>query len=211
MLPPFLHKLILDQAIASIGYSEEELQQFRQQLHTEKTYYGWLQHQGVTSEEFESWLTRELTIRKFQQQLWGKKLSSYFLDRKHQLDRVVCSLIYLKDKGIAQELYFRIVEGEQSFESVAQAYSQKAEIETDASGRVGPIELGKLHPILARLFYGARSGQLWQPIELENWIVIARLEESLPVQLDEFMRQSLLNELLEIWVEEQLEQQFPFR
>lgn len=206
-LPQVLQNLILDQVIATIECTEAERQQFSQQLRSEKTYQIWLQQQGVTSAEFEAWLDRELTIRKFQRQQWGRKLLSYFLQRKYQLDRVVCSLIYLSDRAIAQELYFRIAEAEQSFAEVARAYSQGAEAE--AGGKVGPIELGQLHADLARMFYGSRPGMLWQPVAIDQWIVIARLEEWLPVQLDEFMCQSLLNELLEVWLQDQLKQRFP--
>lgn len=208
-LPQVLHRLILDQALATVDYTEEEREQFGQQLNQDGTYQAWLRQQGVTAAQFESWLTRELTIRKFQQQHWGKVLTSYFLERKHELDRVVCSLIYIKSKEIAQELYFRIVEGEQSFAEIARIYSQGQEAEL--GGRVGPVELGKLHPKLARMFYGGRPGQLWEPTVVEDWVIIARLDETLPVQLDELMQQTLLNELLEAWLQDQLEQRFPKR
>ena len=205
MLPQVLQSLILDEVIASIECTEGEREQFRRQLRSEKTYQLWLQQQEVSSQEFETWLDRELSIRKFQHQRWGRKLLSYFL--QYQLDRVVCSLIYLQDREVAQELYFRLAEAEQSFAEIARTYSQGPEAE--AGGRIGPIELGKLHPDLARMFYGSRPGFLWEPSMLDEWVVIARLEEGLPVQLDEFTCQSLLNELLEIWLQEQLKQRFP--
>lgn len=207
MLPQVLHGLILDQAIAAIEYTQAEREQFYQQLHHELTYRAWFEQEGMTSKDVEDWLDRELKIRKFQRQQWGKMLYSYFLQRKHQLDQVLCSLIYLQDNNIAQELYFRIAEGEQSFAEVARLYSQGETAE--AGGRVGPIELSKLHPQLARMFYGARPGQLWAPTAIGTQLVIARLEASLPVQLDEAMRQTLFNELLEHWLQDQLKQRFP--
>lgn len=207
MLPQFLRDLLLDQAIAPIQVTAAEREQFRQRLQHDRAYQAWLQQQDVTTAQFEAWLSRELKIRKFQQARWGKKLNSYFLQRKHQLDRVVCSLIYLRDKEVAQELYFRIVEGEQPFADLARCYSQGSEAQ--AGGRLGPIALGDLHPGLAQLFYGGRPGQLWKPTPIGEWVVIARLEEWLPVQLDEAMRQSLFGELLEAWLQDQYQQQFP--
>ncbi|MDX2214876.1 MAG: peptidylprolyl isomerase [Oculatellaceae cyanobacterium bins.114] len=198
---PSSYELILDSVIATIDYTQEEWERFLQQFQHEKKYQIWLQQQEVQSETFEAWVKRELAIRKFQQRQWGKKVSSYFLDRKHQLDRVVFSLIYLTDKNIAQELYFRIAEGEQSLAEVALTYSQK--FDASADGKVGPIELGKLHPDLAHLFYGARPGQLWEPLAIDEWIVITRLEAIIPIQFDDFVKQSLLNELLERWLQEQ--------
>ncbi|MBD2459485.1 peptidylprolyl isomerase [Oscillatoria sp. FACHB-1407] len=202
MLPSSSYEQILDSVIASIDYTQEEWECFLQQFLHKKNYQTWLKQQGVRSETFETWVKRELAIRKFQQRQWGKKVSSYFLDRKHQLDQVVFSLVYLQDRNVAQELYFRIAEGEQSLAEVAHIYSEKADAPVD--GKVGPIELGKLHPELARLFYGARSGQLWEPFVLDEWIVIARLEEIIPIQFDDLVRQFLLNELLENWLQEQI-------
>jgi PPIC-type PPIASE domain len=205
-LPQVLHDLILDQAIAAVEYTEAEQQWLLQQLHPAPL-DQWLQQEGVTATDLESWMDRELKIRKFQRQRWGKTLYSYFLQRKFQLDRVVCSLIYLQDSNMAQELYFRIAESEQSFAELACLYSQAETAQT--GGRVGPIALGQLHPHLARMFYGARPGQLWPPTFVGTQVVIARLEASLPVQLDEAMQQTLFNELLEQWLQEQLKQRFP--
>jgi parvulin-like peptidyl-prolyl isomerase len=207
MLPQVLHRLILDQAIAEIELTEAEREQYYQQVCGDKTYQTWLRQQGVTSKQFEIWIDRELRVRKLQRSRWGKKLLSYFLQRKHQLDQVVCSLIYVKDKGVAQELYFRIAEEEQSFAEVARIYSQVPEATT--GGRIGPIQLGDLHPSLAQMFYGSHPGQLWEPVEIGKWVVIAQLEELLPVQLDDATSQFLLNELLEDWLQKQLKQRFP--
>lgn len=207
MLPQVLHRLILDQAIATVECSEAERQQFWQECQQTPIYQAWLQQEGVTPEQFEAWAERELKIRKFQRQRWGRVLNSYFFQRKYQLDQVICSLIYLRDSNMAQELYFRIIEGEQSFAEVARLYSQGAEAK--AGGRIGPIELGKLHPQLARAFYGARPGQVWAPQRVNEWIVIAELEVIVPVQFDESVRQILLNELLEQWLQDQLKQRFP--
>lgn len=199
-----LSKFILDQAIAAVEYTEMDRERFCQQLDQHPLYQVWLRQQGVTPDHFETWIDRELRIRKFQQKQWGKTLYSYFLQRKYDLDQVIYSRIRLQDQNMAQELYFRLIEGEQSFTELAHLYSE----ETTAApgGKVGPIELGKLHPHLARLFYGARPGQLWAPMRIDKWIEIVRLEALLPVQLDESMRQTLLNELLEHWLQDQLSQ-----
>jgi len=200
MVSSFSQHPQLDQVIETVDYTPEEWEGFLQQFCQDESYQTWLQQQGVTAEEFETWVGRELAIRKFQQQQWGKKVASYFLDRKHELDRVICSLLYVHEQGLAQELYFRIAEGEATFDELARAHSRGAEASN--GGQFGPIALGELHPRLARLFYGAKLGQLWEPILIENWWVVARLDESLPVQFDDFMRQSLLNELLEIWLQD---------
>ena len=100
-----------------------------------------------------------------------------------------------------KSLYFRIIEGEQSFSELAKLYSQQVHPPE-------PVALGELPPKLARMFYGGRPGQVWRPVAINQSIVIARLEAKLPVQLDETMQQILYNERLEQWLSSQIKRQF---
>ncbi|MCU0524377.1 MAG: peptidylprolyl isomerase [Elainella sp. Prado103] len=210
-LPEVLYRLILDQAIATVEYSATEWQKFRQYLQAETCQPGLrqegLRQEGVTAEQFEDWMDRALKIRKFQHQRWGKTVNSYFLQRKSQLDQVIFSRIYLSDPEIAQELYFRIIEGEATFTEVALAFSQGEAV--GEGSQVGPIPLGQLEAPLVQWFHGGRPGQIWAPMRMGRWMVITRLEEILPVRFDESMRQTLLNELLENWLADQVKQRFP--
>ncbi|MBW4464179.1 MAG: peptidylprolyl isomerase [Pegethrix bostrychoides GSE-TBD4-15B] len=198
--PQILRRLILDQAIADIECSEFEREQIQQQFDPAQARQQMWQEE-VSPTDVADWLSREVRIRKFQRRQWGKTLTSYFLQRKDQLDQVICSLIYLRDIAFAQELYFRIIEGEQSFAELATLYSQQQHASE-------PTALGDLPPKLARMFYGGRVGQVWAPTLIEQQIVIARLEAHLPMQLDAAMQQRLYNERLEQWLNRQLQQQF---
>ncbi len=161
-------------------------------------------HPSIPPEQLEALATRGLRIEKFKQATWGHKLESYFLSCKSQLDKVIYSLIRTKDMGVAQELYFRIQAGEQSFAELAREYSQGPESQT--GGLIGPVELSTPHPTLAKMLRVSQPGQLWPPMHLGEWVAIARLEKFIPAQLDEPMRQRLLNELFADWLQEQLNQ-----
>lgn len=210
MLPQLWREIIIDQAIAPFtGTTEEQVracQQFYQQhrLTSEAECQAWLQRQGMTLEQLNALAIREFTVEKFKRATWGHKLESYFLQRKQGLDKVVYSLLRTKDIGVAQELYFRIREGEQSFAELAREYSLGSESQT--GGTIGPMELSNSHPTLARLLSASQPGQLWSPVRVEEWFAIIRLERFIPAQLDEPMRQRLLNDLFALWLQEQLRQ-----
>ncbi|MGF1499468.1 MAG: peptidylprolyl isomerase [Elainellaceae cyanobacterium] len=210
MLPKFLQELLIDEAIADIDCPPEETQQALEQFYTqnqiqdESTRAVWLTQYGMSQAQLESLATRELRIEKFKQATWGPKLESYFLDRKNRLDKVIYSLIRTKDLGIAQELYFRILEGEQSFAESAREFSQGPEAQTD--GLIGPVELSVPHPALAQLLSISQPGDLCPPTRVGEWMVIVRLERFIPAQLDDAMRQRLLNECFKEWIQEQLKQ-----
>jgi parvulin-like peptidyl-prolyl isomerase len=211
LLPPLLREIIIDQAIASVECTPEEKtkasgQFFEQhQIPDEAAQQAWAARQGMTLTQLEALATRGLRIEKFKQATWGHKLESYFLSRKAQLDRVIYSLLRTQDPGIAQELYFRIEEGEHSFADLAREYSQGPEAQT--GGLIGPVELSTPHPTLAQLLRMTKPGQLCPPTRLGEWLVIVRLEKFMPAQLDAPMRQRLLNECFNTWLSEQLNQQ----
>jgi parvulin-like peptidyl-prolyl isomerase len=209
MLPQFQRESMIDQAIASILCTEAEVTKACQQFYTqnqltdEAIRQDWLVEQQMSLDFLETCLIpRLLKIEKFKHQQWGHRLESFFLKRKSDLDQVIYSLIQVEDAGVAEELYYRIQENEQSFAELALQYSQGAEARVN--GAIGPVEIGQTHPALAYLLNISQPGQLWFPYPVEGWVLIVRLEQLIPAQLNATMRQRLLNELFETWVQEHL-------
>ncbi|BAU41245.1 peptidylprolyl isomerase [Leptolyngbya sp. O-77] len=209
MLPQLVQEVLIDEAIAPITCAEEELIGARDQFYAqhqivdEATRQQWLNRHGMTLAQLDALATRSLRIEKFKEATWGAKLESYFLERKSKLDKVIYSLIRTQDMGIAQEIYFRVMEGEQSFAELARIYSQGPEAQTD--GLIGPVELSVPHPQLAHMLSISQPGQLWPPHRIGEWIVIIRLEKFIPAQMDEQMRRRLLNESFNQWLQQQLD------
>lgn len=209
LLPQLQREVLIDQAIAPFTCTFEETihacKKFyeQQQITSEADRQAWLTRNWLTMEQLEAMITRNQRIEKFKQATWENKLESYFLKRKGKLDRVVYSLLRTKEPNIAQELYFRIQEGEQSFAELARLYSQGPEAQT--GGLIGPVELSTPHPVLAQKLAASQPGQLLAPTRLGEWFVIVRLEKFMPAQLDEIMRQRMLSELYESWITEQLQ------
>jgi parvulin-like peptidyl-prolyl isomerase len=208
LLPEMLRELAIDRAITEVECSPDEqmvaLKQFydRYQLTDENRLEQWLKSHGLERPYLSEIAIRNFKIDKFKQQTWGSKVGSYFLKRKEQLDRAIYSLIRTSDIGIAQEIYFRSIEGEQTFEEIARQYSQGAESKT--GGLIGPVELSTPHPAIAQLIMTQPIGQVCRPVQLEQWFVIIRPEQIIPAQLDEPMRQRLIDELFQIWLQEEL-------
>lgn len=211
MLPKLKQELVIEEAIAPFTCTPEEkakcYEEFCQQhqLTSEVKRQTWLQQQQLTEVQFIELATRKLRIEKFQNATWGNKLESYFHQRKPQLDQVIYSLIRLKDADLAREIYFRLLENEQPFAELARQYSQGTEVST--GGLIGPVPLSSPHPKLAQILTIKHPGELSPPTRLGEWWIIVRLEKVLPVKLDESMKQKLLNELFNTWLQEQLQPQ----
>jgi parvulin-like peptidyl-prolyl isomerase len=209
IIPYLLGESIIDRAIASIDCTPEELayacHKFEQHLGltSEAQKQAWQTRYGLNQEQFTNLATRRLKVEKFKQAKWERELESYFLQRKSQLDRVIYSLIRVKESSIAYELYFRLQEGEQTFAELASQYAEGSEALT--SGMMGPVELGTLHPILSKLLYHSQPGVVQSPVIIEEWTLILRLEKLLSAKLDQPMRQRLLQEKFRAWFQEQLD------
>ncbi len=203
-LPKLAQELVLDLTIANVVYKEEEKSAaFEQlchqyQLTDEEKMTAWLQRQGMTKEQLESLAVKLLKIEKFKEETWGNQVQSHFLKRKSQLDRVVYSLIRTNKAELAQELYFRIQEGESSFPALAMKYSEGAEAQT--GGLIGPVEVNSPHPRIAQVLATCQPGQLVPPTQVGEWIVIIRLENFISAKLDDPMKQRMLDELFRQWL-----------
>jgi PPIC-type PPIASE domain len=209
MIPQLVCERVIDRAILTIHCAPEEIDiacdKFYQQwdLTTVDQQQMWRSHCGLSQAQFEEMATRSLRIERFKQLAWEHKLESYFLQRKKEFDRVIYSLLRTKDRDAAQELFFRISDGEESFAELAQQYSEGSEAET--GGLTGPVELGTLHPDLTEILYTCKIGHV-QPLKLGAWCLIVRLERRIPAQLDDSMRQRLLQEKFDNWLQEQVQQ-----
>ncbi len=211
MFPQLVREMTLDRVTNDIVLTPEEQefasQQICQQLgiDSDVKLATWLKQQGMTAPQLQAKSERSLKLVKYKQATWGTKVNATFLERKQKLDRVIYSLICTKDFGVAQELYFRIKEGEQSFDELAREYSLGAEAQT--GGLIGPIEIGSIHPSLAKILVVSDVGQVQSPMVVGDWIVLIRLEKLLPVSLDEEMQQRLIEENFTQWLEESMSQQ----
>ncbi len=208
MLPAVVRELTIDLAIAAVEFTEAErvtaMQVFCDRYHllSIEQQQQWQELQNLNPQQMTEIAIRQYKIEKFKLATWGGKIESYFLKRKGQLDKAVYSLIRTENIGIAQEIYFRTIDGEQTFAEAASKYSQGIEAQT--GGSIGPVELSVPHPAISGLIATQPLGQICPPIKIDRWYAIVRPDRLIPAQLDAAMRQRLLDELFQIWVEEQL-------
>ena len=143
-----------------------------------------------------------LRITKYSEDNFKHKAEARFLAKKESLDRVVYSLIRVKDGFLARELYLRIAGNEDNFADVAAEHSQGPEAKT--KGIVGPVPMNQAHPALAERLRTSRPGQLQEPFAIGEWWLIARLERFEGARFESSTAQAISVELFQEWVEEQV-------
>ena len=215
MLPKLAQEIIIDQAIADIECTTEEIDLARNQFFQQNQFASdeqvqtWLTRQGMTQEQLDHLVTKRFRIEKYKEAKWNDQVDSYFIKRKSQLDRVVYSLIRIDKPEVAQELYFRIQEGENTFSELAMEYSQGTEAQT--GGLIGPVEINAPHPKIAQILSTSKPGKLIPPTRVGEWIVIIRLENYLSAKLDQSMRQRMLDEMFREWLNQEMKQKVSYQ
>jgi hypothetical protein len=155
---------------------------------------------GCPPTELKAVVEREVRISKWKKALFEPEAAQHFERRKPALDRVVYSLLRVKEAGLARELWFRIKECEASFADLAPKYASGNEVYT--AGIVGPVAFGAMHPSLAGVLKPARAGELLKPFAVAEWFLVARVDHHLPVEFDEAMKHQMTEELAAQWLDE---------
>ena len=204
LFPLLVRRLIEKQSTSNIAPTKEEqtkyYQQFlkRNRIVNAEALQAWLRVEGITEQAMSKRLYSSLQIDQFKEQKFGTLVESVFLERKSQLDRVLYSLIRVKNREKATELHLKLTEEEATFSELASLYTEG--LEKEMNGLLGPMELGSLSSSLVERLKISQPGQLWPPFESSGWWVLLRLERILPASLDNSMYIRIINGLYEDWM-----------
>lgn len=183
-----------------INYQKEFMR--RERILDNDDLNNWLEKNNKTEADMNKILYDSLSLEIFKKNQFNPQVERVFLDRKILLDRVSYSLMRVKSKSKATELFLRLQEEESTFSELASTFSEG--IENMLNGLIGPIEFGKINLQIAERLRNSNPGQLWPPFELESWWLIIRAERFFQATLNEPMRFRLIDEMYEIWMQEKI-------
>tara|TARA_A100001388_G_scaffold79546_1_gene57102 strand:- start:623 stop:1330 length:708 start_codon:yes stop_codon:yes gene_type:complete len=126
------------------------------------------------------------------------ELSQYFIKRKDYLDLYYYTIIKVKNKDLADEIYIRIKEEESTFEEIANDFSNDNEI--FYGEKIGPISLNNIEDPIASLIKIGSLNQLFQPKSLNEFWFILRKDNVLKAEFNNQQKIKLSLELGEIFL-----------
>lgn len=206
LLQQLVQRQVVAEAVAGEEIAPEVLLKAREQflrqngLESEESLQAFLLNNGLGKDELDWQIALPLRIRAHCNEHFRHKAEAHFLTRKNQLDRVVYSLLRVKDLFLARELYLRIEAGEASFADLAAQYAEGPEKQTN--GIVGPVPLTQAHPALAERLRTTRAGVLMEPFQIAEWWLVVRLESYTPASFDDATAERMADELFNQWVRE---------
>ncbi len=207
LLLSLVQRQVVAEAVADQPLDAEACRQAREQffskngLTDETAVAAFLDANGLGPEDLTWQIELPLRTRAHCNEHFRHKAEAHFLSRKNQLDRVVYSLLRVKDGYLARELYLRLDAGEANFATLAREFAEGPEKQTN--GIVGPVPLTQAHPGLAERLRTTSPGVLMQPFQLADWWLVVRLESYVPASFDEAMAEQMASELFDQWVREE--------
>ena len=183
----------------------------------EKMVKKYLEFEGVASQEMlKNWTERKglnekellkLSIRhkkwlSFCSKRFKSMAATLFLKRKAKLDRVSFQLVWTKDEAFCNELFVRIKEQECTIEE-AQEMTEEAP-KGLKENTTAPVALGDLAPALAEVLRVSQPGQLWPPRKAEHGWILIQHKKTLPAVFNKSQKETLILELGEKWLNEEI-------
>lgn len=205
LMPQLLRRQIEEQICELVPVSETWLDQQRQALLGNEELEAFLQARGWCEDDLALHLRRPEALRLFAEQRFGPGLEERFLADRGNRDRVIYSFIRVRDPDLARELWIRLEEKETTFAEAASAYSEGPE--KDHKGLVGPLAMAMIHPPqLVAILRSLQPGELSPPQVWGDWQVLVRLEQLIPARFDAQMRERLLSEQLDAFLQQRVQQ-----
>ena len=204
LIHQLVRQLLEEEITKKIALRENQIQELikkhcqQKQIQDNSALNNWLKENCISREELIHQLKKPLQLAHVALDFFGVQAENHFLERKDELDQVIYCLLRVKDSGKAYELYLQLEANESSFESLATDHSEGPE--QHSRGKVGPGSLQRAHPRLQQLLRTATPGVVQEPILIEQWWVVARLEERREARFDHVMRQRMASELLQDWL-----------
>ena len=204
LVQPLVQRLIVKEATKDINLSNEAitncLKNHCQQegIRDEAGLHSWLEEKALSREELIEQVGLPLKLAHLAKEWFDSQAETRFLERKETLDQATYSLLRVKDSGLAHELYLQLEAGEADFESLAKEHSEGPE--KNNQGKVGPGSLMRAHPALRNVLRTAKTGVVLEPVLIEQWWIVTRLEERQEANFDVAMRQRMATELFQDWM-----------
>jgi parvulin-like peptidyl-prolyl isomerase len=185
---------------------ERSLRTFRSthQLEDPSVFKDWLLSNNFNDEfSFKASLELQLKLEQWMSKTEAEKGLDYFIDHKIDLDQLVVSRIVVSSKNLAEELQLQILEQRCQFETIAKEYSITEDAMTN--GLVGFVNRKEMIDTTGLDLYHTQIGELIGPVECAEGWSLFRVDEFVPAQYDDEMKEFLRVQLFEEWLAQQVQ------
>jgi hypothetical protein len=215
LLPTLVSELTIDKAVKDIVLAKDEEEKlmnlFRDQhgLQEEKQFQEYLKTNKLTIKFLTKQLARPHKIVKYREERWGARTNSLYLKNKSKYDLITYKRLESTDNDLIQEYYFRLKEGEETWEDLAKRIPGKNQ---EIKATIGPIAVENIEEPLLEAMKKAGTGNIIRPMSMTYFEnnkatkalrVIAMLEHLETNPLNDELRTRILRDEFDEWLKEE--------
>ncbi|MCU0549647.1 MAG: peptidylprolyl isomerase [Leptolyngbya sp. Prado105] len=164
---------------------------------------AWLEAEMITAEEWEAGIRDRLLTTKLKDVMFGAEVERVFIENRVNFDQVSLYQIVVPYGQLAQELFYQIEEREISFFEAAHLYDIDPK-RRQSCGYEGKLYRWSLPPELAAIVFGASSGELLRPVQLNDNHHVILVDRLMDAELSDELRTEILDNLFEEWMQGEL-------
>jgi len=171
-------KLLLQEALKNnITVSDKEIEEEYQR---EKEF-----NKDITKEDVKNYLLINKLFEEYTKdvKITEEELKKYYEDNKDQFETVKASHILVSDEKIAQDIYNRLMKGE-DFATLAKEYSIDTATK-DQGGDLGEFARGVMVPEFEQVAFSLKKGQISKPVKTDYGYHIIKSEGATLKSFDE--------------------------
>jgi parvulin-like peptidyl-prolyl isomerase len=200
---------------AGITASSQEIQQegdslrLAYKLVKAKDTWTWLKKYHLSLDELEELVREKILYRKLANHLFSPQVEKFFYERQLDYVSAVTYEVVFEDRDLALEIFYALEEEEITFMEVARQYIAEPELRR-AGGYQGIKYRKSFRPDVVAAVFAASPPQLLKPISTPSCVYLIWVEEIIQPQLDEQLREKIINELFSDWLEQQVKRMETF-
>lgn len=172
-------------------------------LESAKDTLQWLEDQLITPNEWEQGIYDRLLRQKLATHLFKAQVVAYFTQHKLDYEKAIIYRIVVAHAPLAQELYYQITESETSFYQAAHQHDIN-EKRRFHCGYEGSLSRQDLVPDIAAQVFGSQPKDIIGPNPSEDGYDLLMVEAFVAAELTDTLRQQIISQLFDDWLEREL-------
>lgn len=195
---PITKELLLKRHLEGIILDDgtEVLRKFKEvnKLIDQEKYNKYLENNRITEKILVQFLQRPNKLKIFKEERWGPRANALYLKNKEKYDKMSYYQLKSRDSDVMQEVYFRIKDGEETWESMSQ------KLPGANNPKIGPVAAEEIEPELIEEMKKLGAGKIVKPLKVKGEYVVAELCETLPTKFDSTLREQILHDEFCNWL-----------
>ncbi len=202
-LPRLVQDWVLNSTLAEIEIDQEThqslLDDYRtsNQLTSDEAYADHLQKRHIDESLLLKILIRPLQVVRYREERWGPFAQSLYLQHKERFDLVTYHRLESSNADVMQEIYFRLKDGEESWDGLARQFPGAP---ADATALRGPVPVADVEATVLEALRQSEPGRVARPIHVGSQVIVVALKHFQPSTFGDEVRTALLRQAFDEWV-----------